>query len=264
MNRVVLLVFALVWTAGQTSRGGTGEADAFPTIVLSEDDRAALASLGEGVIGGALPAIPFDPHAFFPLRESETVYRVVEGRNAGSEKTLRLTPEKRGSKPVWRWVLDKRETVILESLGDQSIGIRNEFDHRHDVFSIFEPPETILDTRLRPNEPHTRTIDVRVFGIGAPDKVKHSGALVSTDTYLGMHRLTTPAGSFDCVLIRTTYEGKVGPGKISDLFYRFYAEGRGLVAAVIHETVTALVVYNEKKKLSFVLVDGPRRLSSPD
>ena len=262
MNRRLLLAVVPLCLAVEASDDGTALPSA-PTITLSEEDREALAPLGEGVVGRALPAVSFDPGTFFPLEESEWVYRVVHGKNAGSQRSRRLTLGKLGDASVWHWILDERQTVVLEPKPGE-LGIRNEIDHHHNLYSIFEPPETLLDAGLRPNDPRTRTIDVRVFRIGSPDKVKHRGVLVATDTYLGMHRLTTPAGRIDCALIRTTYEGQVGPGKIADVFYRFYAEGRGLVAAVVHETVSALVIYRENKEVSLVLVDGPRRPESTD
>ena len=77
------------------------------------------------------------------------------------------------------------------------------------------------------------------------------------DHDLGAYRITTPAGSYDAALIRWTYQGKVGPAKIDDTQYRFFAEGVGMVASVDKLDISALLVYQDHSKFGKLLARMP-------
>ena len=81
----------------------------------------------------------------------------------------------------------------------------------------------------------------------------HQGELQVTYEYLGAYRLTVPAGSFDTVVTKSTFSGKVGPAKIEDIQYRFFAEKVGLVATIENRQVSALLVYQSNKSIAKVL-----------
>ena len=57
--------------------------------------------------------------------------------------------------------------------------------------------------------------------------------------YVGACRVTVPAGTFDAAAFRWHFKGKVGPARIDDLEFAFYAEGVGPVAYIERKDISA-------------------------
>ena len=65
-----------------------------------------------------------------------------------------------------------------------------------------------------------------------PDDLTHEGALDVNYRYIGAYKLKVPADSFDAVLMKWTFKGKVCPAPVDDTQYRFFAPDVGIVVAV--------------------------------
>ncbi|WP_162917135.1 hypothetical protein [Dongia deserti] len=65
--------------------------------------------------------------------------------------------------------------------------------------------------------------------------------------------MTVPAGTYDAVLIRWTYDGKIGPASIKDSQYRFLAPNAGMVAMAQIRSISAMLIYNDHTKHGKVL-----------
>jgi hypothetical protein len=79
-----------------------------------------------------------------------------------------------------------------------------------------------------------------------------------TYSYLGAYKVTTPAGVYDAALIKWAYEGKVGPAKVDDTQYRFFAPKVGMVASVDKLEVSALFLYHSHSKFGKLLAQVPQ------
>ena len=66
--------------------------------------------------------------------------------------------------------------------------------------------------------------------------------------------MKVPAGTFKASLFKWHYKGKVGPAKVQDLQYRFFAKDVGTVAMIEKTDVTALLVYQQHTKIGKVLI----------
>ena len=88
--------------------------------------------------------------------------------------------------------------------------------------------------------------------------MSHNGTLDVTYSYLGAYKVTTPAGAYDAALIKWAYKGKVGPAKVQDTQYRFFAPKVGMVASVDHLDVSAFLLYQKQTKFGKVLVRTPQ------
>ena len=86
----------------------------------------------------------------------------------------------------------------------------------------------------------------------------HEGRLEVNYSYLGAYEIKTPAGSYDAALIRWTYKGKVGPAKVDDTQYRFFAENVGMVASCDKLDISALLVYQDHSKFGKLLAQVPK------
>ena len=81
----------------------------------------------------------------------------------------------------------------------------------------------------------------------------HTGSLALTVSYLGRYQVTVPAGTYPAALIKWQYNGQVGPATVSDVEYRFFADGVGPVAVIDKQSVSAFLVYNNNTKFGKVL-----------
>jgi hypothetical protein len=96
-------------------------------------------------------------------------------------------------------------------------------------------------------------LQVNVYDISDPSTVTHTGSLTLTVTYLGRYQVTVPAGTYPAALVKWQYNGQVGPATVSDVEYRFFADGVGPIAAIDKQSVSAFLVYNNSTKFGKVL-----------
>jgi hypothetical protein len=98
-----------------------------------------------------------------------------------------------------------------------------------------------------------------VSGENSPDKVKYTGTMKATVTYEGAYQVTVPAGSFETVLLRIDAKIHVGPAKVDDTQYLFFAKGVGKVAEIEAQRIAAVLIYHSKSKTAKVLTSCPKR-----
>jgi hypothetical protein len=111
---------------------------------------------------------------------------------------------------------------------------------------------------MAPGQERKEKLGVKVSDLSSPDDVNHEGSLDVNCRYIGAYKVNVPAGSFDAVLMKWTFKGKVGPASVDDTQYRFFAPDVGVVAAVEQLDVSAVLVYNRHKKVARVLAAKPR------
>ena len=80
----------------------------------------------------------------------------------------------------------------------------------------------------------TRTTEgkIEAFKTDKPDHVSYHGKMTSKLSYVGQYEVTTPAGTFETVLIKTDLKIHVGPAHVEDTQYTFFALGVGKVAEI--------------------------------
>ena len=136
---------------------------------------------------------------------------------------------------------------------DGSIVSPSEQDLTQGVLTQYAPARLVLAPGMQPGVPQTTTLQVNVYNIGDLSSVTHTGTLTLTVTYLGRYQVTVPAGTYPAALVKWQYNGQVGPATVSDVEYRFFADGVGPVAAIDKQDVSAFLVYNNSTKFGKVL-----------
>ena len=68
----------------------------------------------------------------------------------------------------------------------------------------------------------------------------------------------TPAGTFPAALMRSEFDIKIGPAKVTDVQYSFFAKGVGKVAEIEALKVSALLIYHSHEKTAKVLAEKPK------
>jgi hypothetical protein len=232
---------------------GAARADA-----LSADEQAMLVEmLGQGVIGEPVAGSTLTS-SFAPLRAGTSTYRIVGGKEKGQDEQHVVTRlERDPSGASWRYAVGANRIVFIKETGDGSLTFVTEENTDQGVVTHYEPAEPGLLTGLAPGDSKSSTVAVKVYDLSSPQDLAHEGKLDVTYSYLGAYKVNTPAGSYDAALIKWSYQGKVGPAKVDDTQYRFFADNVGMVASVDKLEVSAFV-YQDHTKFGKLLAQAPR------
>jgi hypothetical protein len=229
-------------------------------IALPAADQAILDKLlGPGVVGAPVAVNPIaDLVKAFPFQNRTRTFRFVSGDNAGTTQQDSFTVSTRDkSGTTGQYAAGPKDTDFVRRTADGGIVLVSEQDTNEGVITRYAPPEPMLIAGLAPGDSRQATIAVKVYDLGDPNDVTHTGSLNLTYTYVGAYKVTVPAGTYDAALLKSDYQGEVGPATISDVQYRLVAEGVGTVASIDKLKVHAMLFYNTDTKSGKVLVAGP-------
>lgn len=248
-----------VWLTARSEDQPVSAKRSIGTIIeLPAAEREILEKLlGRGVIGQSVPARPLgDPSKYFPLEDHVREFLVVSGKQAGTTiKHVLKQLEQDHSEARWRYAIGEKYTAYVSLSDDGSISLETDTDQHNGVISRYAPVGPVLLAGLRPGESKRLTIEVAVYDLDEPTKLTHTGELDLTYTYVGAYEITVPAGKYKAALIRSIYEGKVGPADVKDVQYRFFAENVGEVARIDHTDIAAFLIYQDQSKTGKVLID---------
>ena len=225
---------------------------------LTADEQAMLEQLlGAGVLGAPVAGSTLTP-SFAPLRAGTWTYQIVGGKERGRRQRHVVTQLERGASGAsWRYAVGSTSVLYIKQTADGSLTFVSQEDTANGVIVRYAPAEPALLTGLEPGDSRESSIDVKVYDLSDPHDVSHEGMLDVTYSYVGAYQITTPAGSYHAALIRWIYNGKIGPAKVEDSQYRFFAENVGMVASVDKLDVSALFIYHSHKKFGKVLAQAP-------
>jgi hypothetical protein len=248
----VVSALVMIWPLLLAPGAASGDA-------LSADEQAMLEELlGRGVIGEPVAGSTLTP-SFAPLREGTWTYRMVGGKDKGkSEQHVVTQLERDPSGASWRYAVGANRIVFIKETGDGSLTFVTEENTDQGVVSHYEPAEPGLLAGLAPGDSKAYSVAVKVYDLSSPQDLAHEGTLDVTYSYLGAYKINTPAGSYDAALIKWTYQGKVGPAKVDDTQYRFFADNVGMVASVDKLDVSAFLVYQDHTKFGKLLAQVPQ------
>lgn len=252
-----LFVFMLLALQGSLAQAAGNDA----TIPLPEKDRRAIEQyLGKGFVGEAIPAPALvDTARHVALNAGARNYRLVSGPDAGKmehHQPSLLTQNASGT--TWRYDTGARFIFSITGQANGDYVVTGVTDNEEGVITQYSPPEPMMLQGLAPGKERNVKVGMKVFDLNKPDKQIHAGSLNINYRYMGAYKVTVPAGSFDAVLIRWTFKGKVGPASLNDTQYRFFAADVGLIAAVEQMDVSAMLIYNKQRKIARVLMDKPK------
>ena len=254
MKQQALVAIAISGLGGLLSAPSFG-ADS-QVAELSKQDRAFIEEyLGDDFLGEAIAPPTIGPvKEFVGLTDGATwVYQDVL-KNKPWELTF---SDIDGPADGAQWRIDY-------SNGDVRLG---EFDEQGNALSIslkdaeeeaitqMTPSELYFVTGLELKQPRSQRLDIKMVEADDPSKLKYEGYLNVTYEYIGSHKVTVPAGTFDVAITKWDYEGMVGPAKIKDQQYYFFADGVGPVALIENKKIVAMVVYRKSIRLTGVLTD---------
>lgn len=248
------MIFALLSGIAQSAEKSS-------VIPLPEKDRLAIEKyLGKGVVGEAVPAPALvDTSRHLVFNAGDRNYRLVSGPNAGKtehHKPVLLKQDSGGA--TWRYDTGARFIFSITAKDNGDYVVTSVADNEENVITQYSPAEPLLLHGVTPGEERDMTLDMKVFDSDNPEKQTHAGSMNIKYSYVGAYKVTVPAGSFDAVLIKWAFKGKIGPASLNDTQYRFFVPDVGMVAAVEQMDVSAMLIYNKQRKIARVLVDKPK------
>ena len=252
---LIMILFGSIYVGGELSKT-YGDPVTGKIIELKSEDKKALAILGKGVVGKALPASPIaDTAKLTPLNEGKWTYRVLAGSHKGTKQEDTIAkPKHKGSSRSWRRVVGRKFIEYYRVTNGGKIEMASEVDLAEDVISTYAPQFPVIFNGIRPGAQSEVETDIKVYDLHDPTHEKYKGHLKVTHIYVGAYEVVVPAGKYQTVLIKSSYTGKVGPASVKDVGYTFYAEGVGIVAAVDRSHVAAFLFYEKKTKTPKVLL----------
>jgi hypothetical protein len=234
-------------------------------IPLPDKDREMLDKyLGKGVVGKAVAGKPItDPLKFEPLVNATWRYLMTSGDLKGQivdHKFSRLERDPSGA--TWKGEIGTTDILFLRKTKTNDVEFMSHPELDTGLNTAYNPPAPLLVRGMKPGQTINKCFEVKVYYLNEPEKVKHSGSLELALTYVGAYEVTTPAGKFEAVLIKSDYKGKVGPAKVTDVQYRLFVEDVGIAAMIEDKSVSAYLLYKDYTKIGKVLMKIPQKAAT--
>jgi hypothetical protein len=251
---VLLCAVGLAPTPGWSASAPDGTVLPLP----SKDQQEIEAMLGAGVVGTALPSVPITNVAlYFPLQDRTMTYNVTSGKNAGNVQTLHVAKEQRpNGVTAWRFGLSPSLAGFLHQTARGDLFMPAVSDSGEGVVVVTTPPNPFLLNGMQPGTTRTFKQTVAVNYLDDPTDRRYSGTLQAKYTYVGTYQVTVPAGTYQAILVRLAYEGKIGPAHTQDTAYYFFAPHVGVVAMISQEDVEAFWIIHIDSKSGKVLASA--------
>ena len=249
--------------AAACSLAAASGAAAEPQDFLGASDRKLVAHLGKDVVGA--PVAPIDPAKLIAAitRPQTAEFIVIAGPKKGQNVPVSIRREKslpKGLKPAPGpiWAL-KVPDVIVEYMIEEKDGLSA--PHlaigTGTLATSYLPPEPVLLRDVGPGDSSSYEMEVRVHPADDPEKTKYKGLIRTTYSNKGSYRIKTPAGSFDGVLVRIDFQGKLGPATMNDSDLRIYSPEFGLLGIVTHDRLHALLLVNRDEHVTLLVTKLP-------
>jgi hypothetical protein len=251
------LVLAFLFSMGLAAmlRSPVSAADGVVLPLPPDDQQQLTAMLGSGVVGQALSSAPIaDVSVYFPLQERTFTYQVTAGKNAGQTQQLAVARATRPSgSPAWRFGLSPSLAGFLRQTASGDLLMPAVSDSGEGVIVVTTPPNPFLLNGMQPGASRTVSQTVAVNYLDDPTRRDYSGTLNAKYTYVGTYQVTVPAGTYQAILVRLHYTGKVGPAHTDDTAYYLFAPQVGVVAMVSQEDVEAFWIIHIDSRSGKVL-----------
>lgn len=238
---------------------GTSEAADSTTapIPLPEEDRANIEQyLGKDVVVAAIPAPRVtETTRYLAAQPSTKRYLLVSGPEKGLNEEHKIIKIRESSQETtWEYRVGTHRINYITGKANGDYVINGMTDIDDAAITRYTPSEVLMPQGLAPGEHRQARLGIKVFDLGNPDDQTHEGYLDMDYRYIGAYRIKTPSGTYDSVLIRWDFKGKIGPANVEDTQYRFFSPDLGNIAAIEREDVTAMMVYNRHRKIAKLMV----------
>lgn len=151
---------------------------------LDKNDHSVLLSLGEKVVGKAMPAMPIKNTAkLMPLHEGTWLYRITAGGRKGTTQKASISQtHRRGSNGLWSRSIHEDCTEFFSVETDGTIHLVSEMDLKQNVITHYSPAIPFMFDGMKPGQAKEVETDVKVYDLHDTTFLKYHGKLKVTHT----------------------------------------------------------------------------------
>jgi hypothetical protein len=261
VSRRTAFLLAGILAAGSldaTAPAWSGALDVSSSAATSDEVSQLL---GDAVVADTRFAAPLrDPINVGWWDPGEWQYRITAGARRGETEREVLTPIATTTRGEARErTVGQDYTLYLRRTLEGDVVLATEIAHAHEALVHFEPPLSYLTAGLEPGASKVFDGKMEVYSSRRPATKWYSGRIRATTQHAGMYRVTTPAGTFNAILIKTEYRIDIlAVVSVRDTLYTFYAEGVGKVAEAERRHISAAGLLNTDTLNGKVLVSFTR------
>ena len=202
-----------------------------------------------------------DPYSYISGRPGKYIYQMMAKEDDEPDTKFEIHGEYSiGSDGSRRWISKIDDDFIEEWQADSkgNVHLIAQTDVESGYRVVFTP-HLVLPAGALQGQHWENKSSLAVYEVSDPKIVAYEGSLLSKKVYEGLFEITTPAGSFDAILISDEYEIEIGPVNIKDRRYTFYASGVGKVAEIDGFHVSAFLFFHDRRNEVKVMMSLPQK-----
>lgn len=247
-----------VLLAGLAGLGDAAELE-LVTVPTKQQVHDALSVFGDDFLVKEIDAIEISsPASWVGRAEGEYYFRYVSGDDHGKTEQVELH-RPHPDQPALAWSRHIGDALIeeIEVTDGQGIRIHTETDMVHG-YRVELHPGISIPNGITLGDSWSAQNTLQVYELDKPNEIAYTGSMNAERLYVGAYRIRVPAGEFDTVLLSEHYTLKIGPLKMDDSRYVFYAKGVGVVAEIEGIRASAVIVFRMKENSAKVLYRYPK------
>lgn len=182
-----------------------------------------------------------------PLIPGEVEYKITEGEGEGD--VVKYVYKKHKSKPNVMVVDTANKRMKHLSFDKDGVLVMlGAIDLKHNAYSKYDPPLPVLKPDMKKGDKLETEAKILIVNKNDEEQVLDRGTCTQTITHQGMEKITTPAGTFECIKLEVKYTAKLGTASVEKTSVEHYAKGVGLVREYTDEKVAAFLFgWNTKR-----------------
>ncbi|MDX1682127.1 MAG: hypothetical protein R3336_03305 [Phycisphaeraceae bacterium] len=144
------------------------------------------------------------------------------------------------------WRVSTGDQVDHLVLDEAATLVKTEIVPGDKVRTVYKPAIPIIPARLKPDQPVEGEVDVTIYNLKGGG-VKEKGTCRYRIELLGRRTITTPAGKFEAVLVRTHRQFDLNLAEAEVTLDTHYLVDRGIVHQKVHRITRPLGLFKTEK-----------------
>lgn len=175
-----------------------------------------------------------------PLIPGEVEYKITEGEGEGD--VVKYVYKKDDSKPNVMVVDTANKRMKHLSFNKDGVLVMlGAIDLKHSAHSKYDPALPVIKPDIKEGDTIETEAKILIVNKNNQEQVMDRGSCTQTITHKGMEKITTPAGTFECIKLEVKYTAKLGTASVEKTSIEHYAKGVGLVREYNEEKVAAFL-----------------------
>jgi hypothetical protein len=171
-----------------------------------------------------------------PMVES-IPFAVTDGKFKGKQWTY--SHRKGASDKEHLMIFVDQHRSVLNVNDDGRVLLSTEDDYGQQVKVVYDPPLEVIPADMLNHEPKAITSSMTVYNLDGQSQ-RDKGACQVSVQILGKQTITTPAGTFEAIMFKTTRQLKLALASGTVTIYDAYAPKKGLVSHRVEQKLITM------------------------